>query len=246
MKITVLALLVLALVPFCAFAVDGQVLINQSTVIAAGGFPYRITQPGSYKLSGNLIVNTATDGIEIDSDDVTLDLNGFTISCTSTLCRNVLPLKSAVSGLQFDTTVKNGSVRGFGFGLSLNGSGLVSEIKAINNFDIGISVTFLVVSGSTFGHGGFVVERCTANENGTGIFASNSEVTNSTTNSNTSAGLNGGGGAFLNNVSINNSVGLVLFTGLYGGNSFQGNVTPVSISGGAISQNNNNCNGSGC
>jgi selenophosphate synthetase-related protein len=26
-----------------AFAVDGQVLINQSTVMAAGGFPYKIT-----------------------------------------------------------------------------------------------------------------------------------------------------------------------------------------------------------
>jgi hypothetical protein len=39
-----------------AFAVDGVVLINQSTVMAAGGFPYKITQPGSYKLSGNLAV----------------------------------------------------------------------------------------------------------------------------------------------------------------------------------------------
>ena len=32
----------MALVPFCAFAVDDVVLINQSTVNAAGGFPYTI------------------------------------------------------------------------------------------------------------------------------------------------------------------------------------------------------------
>ena len=43
-----------ALLASSAFAVDGVVLINQSTVTAAGGFPYSITQSGSYRLSGNL------------------------------------------------------------------------------------------------------------------------------------------------------------------------------------------------
>jgi len=41
---------------------EGVVLINQSTVMAAGGFPYVITQPGSYKLSGNLTLNTTQAG----------------------------------------------------------------------------------------------------------------------------------------------------------------------------------------
>ena len=50
-----------------AFAVDGQVLINQSTVIAAGGFPYRITQPGSYKLTGNLTMTTTVNGNQLDA-----------------------------------------------------------------------------------------------------------------------------------------------------------------------------------
>ena len=39
MRKTVLVMLAMALVPFCAFAVDGVVLINQSTVNAAGGLP---------------------------------------------------------------------------------------------------------------------------------------------------------------------------------------------------------------
>src|SRR5258707_1116396 len=77
---TILFLLALALAPASLFAVDGQVLINQSTVNAAGGFPYTITQPGSYKLSGNLTVpNGNTTAIVIASDHVTLDLNGFSI-----------------------------------------------------------------------------------------------------------------------------------------------------------------------
>jgi hypothetical protein len=75
----------MALVPACLFAVDGQVLINQSTVMAAGGFPYKITQPGSYKLSGPLTMTTTVSGnfnstdvaIEIESGQVTLDLNGL-------------------------------------------------------------------------------------------------------------------------------------------------------------------------
>src|SRR5437870_9702881 len=86
---TVLITLAVALAPPCAFAVDGVVLINQSTVMAAGGFPYIITQPGSYKLSGNLTMNTTLLGnyfavwdiaIAIASSNVIFDLNGFSIT----------------------------------------------------------------------------------------------------------------------------------------------------------------------
>src|ERR1700682_4504928 len=84
MRKTVLVALATVLVPACVFAVDGVVLINQSTVLAAGGFPYRITQPGSYKLSGNLQAKDQnTDVIEISSDNVTIDLNGFSITGTA-------------------------------------------------------------------------------------------------------------------------------------------------------------------
>lgn len=78
------------LLSISAFAVDGVVLINQNTVIAAGEFPCHITQPGSYRLTGNLVVtsaNIAADGkaaIVIDADNVTLDLNGFAISGPNT------------------------------------------------------------------------------------------------------------------------------------------------------------------
>jgi hypothetical protein len=78
MKLAI-AMLVLAL-PASVFAVDGVVLINQSTVTAAGGFPYTISQPGSYKLSGNLVVASLANGIQITASNVTLDLNGFSIT----------------------------------------------------------------------------------------------------------------------------------------------------------------------
>ncbi len=41
-----------------------------------------ITQPGSYFLTANITVATG-NGIAINSDNVTLDLNGFTLASTS-------------------------------------------------------------------------------------------------------------------------------------------------------------------
>ena len=41
---------------------------------------YKITQPGSYYLSGNLIGASGKHGIEIAARDVSLDLNGFALT----------------------------------------------------------------------------------------------------------------------------------------------------------------------
>ena len=76
-----LSILAFALIPVGAFGVDGVVLINQSTVMTSGGFPYVISQPGSYKLYGNLVVDAGKDGIEISASNAFLDLNGFDINC---------------------------------------------------------------------------------------------------------------------------------------------------------------------
>jgi hypothetical protein len=78
-----ISVLFLALAPACLFAVDGVVLINQSTVMAAGGFPYVIAAPGSYKLSGNLVSLVNQMAIQITANNVVLDLNGFNVQCTA-------------------------------------------------------------------------------------------------------------------------------------------------------------------
>ncbi len=61
------------------FAVDGVIEINQAAVNAAGGFPFVINTPGSYRLTGNLTVPAETTAIQIAASQVTLDLNGFAI-----------------------------------------------------------------------------------------------------------------------------------------------------------------------
>jgi hypothetical protein len=57
---TLSALAIAAALSTPVFAVDGTTLINQATVPSAGGFPYHITQSGSYRLSGNPIVTYAS------------------------------------------------------------------------------------------------------------------------------------------------------------------------------------------
>jgi hypothetical protein len=112
-----------------AWAVDGEILINQSIVMAAGGFPYLITQTGSYKLSGNLVVTTGVDGIEIIAQNVTLDLNGFTISSNVTTGQSV-----GIGNANNGTTVRNGTISGFNTALGLGGtSNIVEEIKVVGS-----------------------------------------------------------------------------------------------------------------
>ena len=72
--------------------------------------PYNITQSGSYYLTGNITVSTDISAIIVASgvDDVTIDLNGFTIESTLATAGN----KNAISfSLSARATVKNGNIK---------------------------------------------------------------------------------------------------------------------------------------
>lgn len=103
----------LALLPATAFAVDGVVLINQASVTGAGGFPFTISQPGSYKLSGNLVVPAGANGIIIVASNVTLDLAGFSITTPGTGgAPDTLGITTGAA-LSTAVTIKGGAIRGF-------------------------------------------------------------------------------------------------------------------------------------
>ncbi len=90
-------LLLLLMSANSAEATDGVLEINQACAIGPGcfsgddpGFPVTITIPGSYRLTGNLgISNLAgppqVNLITIFSDEVSLDLNGFSIRCSNAI-----------------------------------------------------------------------------------------------------------------------------------------------------------------
>ena len=87
-RLLALMLVTLAAVTLPAHA---QVLIDQAAVEAGGitpgddpGFPATISVAGSYRLTSNLVVPAGVNGIEITGENVTIDLNGFTIAGPST------------------------------------------------------------------------------------------------------------------------------------------------------------------
>jgi Right handed beta helix region len=73
--------------------------------------PIRITEPGNYRLNTNLVGITPNTVISIESSDVTLDLNGFSISGGG----------PGIVGSGRNIAISNGSVNaGDGFGVSLS------------------------------------------------------------------------------------------------------------------------------
>jgi len=155
------------------YAVDGVVLIDQNRALAGGvtpgdtpGFPVTLSVPGSYRLTGNLTVPDAnTTAIQIAADNVTLDLNGFSILGPVVCSFNFLSTPQVScnltgSGVGVDAfnfphdnlTVVNGTIRGMGsLGISNGGAfGYFEKVHAISNGTVGLSVgDEAIVTGNT-------------------------------------------------------------------------------------------------
>jgi len=86
---------------------------------SAGGH-IEITQPGSYRLTSNLDVNINTTAIEVNTGNVTIDLNGYSISGPVVCSGSDLSCSSSGIGDGIDAadqeniTIRNGIVEGVG------------------------------------------------------------------------------------------------------------------------------------
>jgi hypothetical protein len=194
-------------------AVDGVILINQAAALNgnvtpgdAPGFPVTILVSGSYRLSSNLTVpNAFTDAIQIFADDVTIDLNGFSIIgptvCTNfpTTCANTGTGVGINGNAAFNTRVLNGNIKGMGaqgvlFAPASQGS-LVEKISAFSNGGDGISTGGIVnqsIASSNAGSGivGRTVTGSTSEFNGAvGIQVVEWSITNNTVRSNGQEGI---------------------------------------------------------
>jgi hypothetical protein len=248
-----LLLLAIVLVPTCLYAIDGQVLINQSTLNASGG-TYTITQPGSYKLSGNLTAKDQnTNVIVIAADHVTIDLNGFAILGTADCSGGLAPcagsgtgegIRTALGTARFNITIRNGTIQGMGAtGIDLTGdSHLVEQMHIRSN---GLGGVFIIASND---EGGSIVQGNTVERNGgagtSGILLSRGSVHHNTVSVNWT-GINIGVGTVSDNF-INRN----FFRGLdgasavsYKGNVLLGNGTNV-FSG--VNQGQNLCDNAVC
>jgi hypothetical protein len=135
-----------------AAAVDGVIEINQAKADAGAvngslasdpaGFPVVITQPGAYRLTGDLTVpDTSTTAIQVTAANVDIDLNGFAILGPYTyigapfICSyGSGPGVHSTSASATNVRVHDGTIRGVGgSGVALQGRSEISHVLAQEN-----------------------------------------------------------------------------------------------------------------
>lgn len=125
------------------------------TPIAGGTISTFISQPGSYVLTGN--ITTTGSCIVINTDGVTLDLNGFTLASTSLTTANL-----SISGARTAVTVRNGQIAG-----GLNGVSVLVSARNLLLEDLsilGAKLSGITVNGAA--SRAAVIRRCTITDTG--------------------------------------------------------------------------------
>lgn len=184
---------------------------------------FKITQPGSYYLTGNITGVSGKHGVKIDGDGVTLDLNGFElVGAAGTLDGvRVVPGRRSV-------TVRNGSLRAWrGAGLSAVGGPnadacLYVDLRAVGNgtnensyaIDVGgasnvVNCTAAFNLGTGFrGNNGTNIQGCSASGNGgDGIICGAGAIRDCLARGNAYDGLRGGAATVITGCSSTANLG---------------------------------------
>ena len=209
-----LALTLCVALPGAASAVDGVLEISETCAVNTGcfagdaaGYPVTISDTGSYRLTSDLLIpDVNTTAISVEANDVSIDLNGFSIvqsSCVGASTASCVSGSGTGSGVDATvpheaTMVHNGSIVGMGDdGVDLNAQSRVENLHVRWNAGDGIDV----VAGSE-------VSGCLAFENtGRGIYGSGGvTISNNTVRDNGGNGIDGGvsGSLILENISNSN------------------------------------------
>jgi hypothetical protein len=207
--------------------VEPRIPITQSDI------PLTIDKPGSYYLTGNLILASGKHPLDIAifilSDDVTIDLMGY---------RLVGP--GAGTGIMSNNTqrsveIRNGTVRGFGYGIRVSAQTSegfrIINMRALYNTNDGIHIQgrqHLIKNCLALQNGGdgiraqaysVVVENTARGNGGDGIEAGFSAVVANTASENGSHGLHGSGSVVGNTAYGNGLDGLYVGVGSVKNNS---------------------------
>jgi nitrous oxidase accessory protein NosD len=241
-----LAFMAIALTAGPVSATDGVIEINQARALVGGvaagdtaGFPVLIASAGSYRLTGNLVAPASTTAISISAADVTLDLNGFSISGSGTVNFDGVSVMPTAN-----VELRNGTIRDFpGYGIQAGGcSGCrLMNMRLLDNGE-----------GGAYMGPNSLIRGCTASGNASiGLYAeTSSSFINNVAHDNGVAGvfLHGlGGGLIEGNVSYNNSGdGITAFdpSAVVRNNSSSANTNHgIASSGGTVVGNTSSGNG---
>lgn len=159
--------------------VEPRTVVSSATTPGDSDSVFRISQPGSYYLAGNVTGASGKSGIEIGSHDVTLDLNGFEVVGVAGSVTGVRAVGGTTS--LGNVTVSNGTIRFWGTsGIDINAAprSRVLKVNVSSNSAYGIvlgdssTAANCTVSGSVLSGiiaGNFaMIESCRSTDNGTG------------------------------------------------------------------------------
>ena len=203
---------------------DPRTIVNAVNTPGDANNLFIITNSGSYYLTTNLAGVSGKNGISIATNNVTLDLNGFSLLGVSGIHYGI-DIRSA----QTNVTVQNGAISGWGgagvtsenvtsvnmvferlnvlansYGIWMNGEGVVRDCNCQNNLNDGFSCYGGVISGCTAdNNGGYgfsvfnaTVSGCEAQNNGAdGIYAESGTVSGCNVQNNAYDGIDLYGGA---------------------------------------------------
>lgn len=166
--------------------VEPRIAINETNTPGDADSLYRISQPGSYYLTGNIQGVAGKHGIEIGAPNVTIDLNGFDVVGTGP--GSLVGVRGGPFGL--GGVVKNGSVRGWGnSGIDLQQldgcrvEGVLVEVNGATGLRTGTgSVILNCVARANTGHGfdsgdRSTIAHCSSGNNATSGFSINEGTT---------------------------------------------------------------------
>lgn len=160
-----------------------DVVLNAQAIF----LPYVINQPGAYRLTSNF-VGSPLDGIQIQSDDVWLDLGGFTLDGAGALGDGIVMM-----GPYHNCTILNGTVKNWGddgIDLSQGSDNRIINVSVEQNLNEGIEANRTeIIDCMALANGNGIwsldhslIVRCrVTSSNITGIYADNgSKVENCT------------------------------------------------------------------
>lgn len=207
-----LSLITLLLFSSPLIASDGVLEINHTCAMETGcfagdspGYPVTITEGStSYVLTSKLIIpNAVTTGIQISTNNVSIDLNQFAIIlsfCDDGSISDCTPLAGTGVGVQsigihYGNSLKDGSIIGMGFrGVELGQGSSVTNLLVQWNRASGIVVgSDSIVTGNRVRHNGVI-----------GILASSSVIENNHVRENDSVGISAGTSTVIGNVIVGN------------------------------------------
>lgn len=185
--------------------VEPRIAINSTNTPGDANSVFRIVQPGSYYLTGNLTGVSGKHGIEIAANAVTIDLNGF----------DVQGVAGSLSGIIADTpadndlAVLNGTIRNWGD----------AGVNFFFSQPIGCRVENVLASGN--GSTGIVtssnaaITNCVAQDNvGSGISISSGVISGCSAYSNAgTAGISPGSGSTVTDSSAIGNAGIGISAG---------------------------------